>query len=259
VRSDGVVLATPGFDQHLRLLQGVEDLAVEELIPQPGIEAFDVAVFPGTAGRDVGGLGPHRGDPRLHRLGDELRPVVGPDMSGHATQDEQIRKHVDDVMRIQPPRHPDRQSLAGEFIDDVEHAQLAAVIRAVLDEIIGPDMVGPFRLQPDAGAVIQPQPGPLRLPLWHLQPLPAPDPLDALLVHQPAGTPQQRRDPPVAVAAILPGQGNDVGRQRRFVIRCLGDLALRRPWLAEHAAGKPLRYPERGHGVLHTIPAARRA
>ena len=73
MRPDGVVLAAPGFDQNLGLLQGVEDLAVEEFVPQPGIEAFDIAVLPGTARRDVGGLGTHRGDPRLHRLGDEFR------------------------------------------------------------------------------------------------------------------------------------------------------------------------------------------
>ena len=115
------------------------------------------------------------------------------------------------------------------------------------------------RPQPDARAVIQPQPPALWLSLWHLQPLPAPDPFNALLVHQPAGVPQQRRDPPVAVTAILPRQGDDVGRQCRLVIRCLGRFALRRPRLAEHAAGKPFRYAELGHGVLYTIPAARRA
>jgi UvrD/REP helicase N-terminal domain len=95
--------------------------------------------------------------PSLFPLGDEFRSVVGADMSWHATQGEQIRKHVDDIMRIQSPRHPDRQRLPGEFVDDIQHAQLAAVMRTILDEIVGPDMVWPLRLQPDARAVIQPQ------------------------------------------------------------------------------------------------------
>ena len=96
MRPDSVVLATPSFDEDFGLLQGVEDLAVEELVPQVGIEAFNVAVFPRAARGDVGGLGTRRRDPRLHRLGDEFRSVVRADMSRHATQDEQIRKHVDD-------------------------------------------------------------------------------------------------------------------------------------------------------------------
>ncbi len=49
MRPDSVVLATPSFDEDFGLLQGVEDLAVEELVPQVGIEAFNVAVFPRAA------------------------------------------------------------------------------------------------------------------------------------------------------------------------------------------------------------------
>jgi hypothetical protein len=36
-------------------------------------------------------------DPFLHRLGDELRSVVGPDVSGNAPQDEQVAQNVDHI------------------------------------------------------------------------------------------------------------------------------------------------------------------
>jgi hypothetical protein len=49
-----------------------------------GVEALDVAVLPGAAPLDVGGLGTDNRDPFLHCLGDELRSVVGPDVSGNA-------------------------------------------------------------------------------------------------------------------------------------------------------------------------------
>ncbi len=62
-------------------------------------------------------------------------------MLRHAAQDEQVREHVDDVDRAKFPVHPDRQALAGELVDDVEHAVLASVVRAVLDEVVGPDVV----------------------------------------------------------------------------------------------------------------------
>ena len=37
VRSDGVVIAPPAFDHDLSLAQGVEDLAVEQFVAEPGI------------------------------------------------------------------------------------------------------------------------------------------------------------------------------------------------------------------------------
>ena len=43
----GVVVATPFLDQDLGFAQGVEELAVEEFIAEPGIEAFTVAILPG--------------------------------------------------------------------------------------------------------------------------------------------------------------------------------------------------------------------
>ena len=49
-------MAAPAFDHDLRLGQRVEDLAVEEFVPEPGVEAFAIAVFPRRAWLDVGGL-----------------------------------------------------------------------------------------------------------------------------------------------------------------------------------------------------------
>ncbi len=46
VRSLGVVVFPPLFDDDLRLFQGVEDFAVQQFVPEAGIEAFTVAVLP---------------------------------------------------------------------------------------------------------------------------------------------------------------------------------------------------------------------
>ena len=63
----------------------------------------------------------------------------------------------------------------------------------VLDEVVGPDMVGPARLRPDAGAVIEPETAPLGLLPGDLQPLPPPalraippGSLDPLSIDRPA-------------------------------------------------------------------------
>jgi hypothetical protein len=46
MRSDGIVVPPPAFEDDLRLAQAVEDLSVQQLISEPGIEALDVAVLP---------------------------------------------------------------------------------------------------------------------------------------------------------------------------------------------------------------------
>jgi len=47
VWADGVVVDTPLLDDDLGLADRVEDLAVEQFVPEPRVEALDVAVLPG--------------------------------------------------------------------------------------------------------------------------------------------------------------------------------------------------------------------
>ena len=88
---DRIVMAPPAFDDDLSFVEGVEDLAIEQLIAQARVEALDVAVLPRTAPLDVGSLGADSGDPSLDGLGDELRSIIRPDMPGDAPQDEEVR------------------------------------------------------------------------------------------------------------------------------------------------------------------------
>src|SRR5260221_14602755 len=82
-------LASPTLDDDLGLALNVENLGVEQLIVKAGVEALDVAVLPGAAPLDVGGLGTDSLDPFLHRLGAELRSVVGAHVRGNAPHDRQ--------------------------------------------------------------------------------------------------------------------------------------------------------------------------
>ncbi len=52
MRPDRVVVLSPSLDQHLRLLQCVEDFRVQQFIPELAVEALVVAVFPWAAGCD---------------------------------------------------------------------------------------------------------------------------------------------------------------------------------------------------------------
>ena len=71
-------------------------------------------------------------------------------MTGNAPQDEQIAERVDDIGRVEFTADPDRQTLPGEFVDNIEHSILPPFVGAVLDEVVGPDMIGALRPQPDA-------------------------------------------------------------------------------------------------------------
>ena len=79
VRPNSVVVTAPVLDDDLGLLEGIEDLAVEQLVSEPRVEAFTVAVLPRGARCDIGGPGADGGDPVAHRVGDELGAVVGAD------------------------------------------------------------------------------------------------------------------------------------------------------------------------------------
>ena len=259
MRPDGIVVPPPALDDDLRLAQRVEDLAIEKLVAQACIEALDEAVLPRAAGRDVGGAGADGSDPVLYGLGDELGPVVGTDVPGHAAQNEEVGERIDDVDGFEPPGYADGQALVGEFVKDFEHADLASVVGSVLDEVVGPDVIAVLGAKPDTGAVVQPQPTALGLPGRDLQPLASPDPLDPLVVDQPAGPAQQLGDLAIAIAAILPGQLDEIGRQPFFVVTALRDLALRRAMLAERRTGAALGDGQRPSNMLDAGAATRGA
>jgi len=44
VRAHGVVMVSSGFNENLGLLEGVEDLPVQEFVTHPRIDTLDIAV-----------------------------------------------------------------------------------------------------------------------------------------------------------------------------------------------------------------------
>lgn len=85
-----VVVAPPALDDDPGLGEGVEDLAVQEFVPQASVEALDEAVLPRAAGRDVGGVRPDGGDPFAHSRRDELGTVVGSYVLRDAMEHEEV-------------------------------------------------------------------------------------------------------------------------------------------------------------------------
>ena len=212
-----VIVLAPLFDDDFGLLECVEDFAVKQLVPEAGVEALAVAVLPRRTWGNVGSLGSHSADPVPNLFCDELWAVVGTDESWRPPQDEEVGQGIHHVDRVQLPVNTDRQRLPCELIDDIQRAVDPPVIRPVMDEVIGPDMIGALWPEADAGPIIQPQPALLWLLLRYFKPLTPPDPLHTLMVHMPAGLVQQSCHTTIAVTAIGASQFNDVCCQAGFV------------------------------------------
>jgi hypothetical protein len=102
----------------------------------------------------------------------------------------------------------------GELVDDVSIRSLRPCV--ILDEVMGPHVVGTLRPRPDARPIGEPKTPPLGLFVMRHQPLAPPDPLDTSIANRPAGVARQGRNLAVTVAAILPGQPRAL---RRLAVR----------------------------------------
>ncbi len=71
-------------------------------------------------------------------------------MIWRAVLKEQLAKRVEDIARVQASLDADCQTLSCKLIDDAEHTEYLAVLRAVLNKVIGPDM--PFVGGPEPNA-----------------------------------------------------------------------------------------------------------
>jgi len=101
-------------------------------------------------------------------------------------------------------------------------------------------MVSILGPEPDTGSVIEPESRPLGLFMGHFEPLTAPDPFHALVVHLPAVVPEQDRDPAITLTTIVRRQVEDGPRQWPPVLSLDQGSAPGRARLTDHPAGSPL-------------------
>ena len=178
---------------------------------------------------------------RLPQSGRELRSVVRADVDRHPAVNEQLGKTRQYVLRVEAPRHVNCQALARVLVDDRQQAQLPPIRRAVEHEVVGPDVVAVLGTPTHDRAVGKPEPATLRLLRRHLQPLLPPEPFHSLVVHPPTLLPEQRRHPPVAVAAEAGSQRHQPCDQCSLIRGLAGNVALRRPCLSDDATGASFR------------------
>ena len=86
-----------------------------------------------------------------------------------------------------------------------------------------------------------------------------PDPFNPVLAHPPACPLEQRRDPAIAIAAILGRQRHDGLGECIFVVPLRRPVALAATWLLHHTARQPLAHPMRLPRMDHRIAPSFRA
>jgi len=126
------------------------------------------------------------------------------------------------------------------------------------DEVVAPHVVLPLQPKPHARTIVEPQSASWFLLLWNLQPFATPDTLHTILAYPPAGLLQQRRDPAIAITAVLAGKLEDRLRKRILVLSPENTVALRAARLVGQPACPPLRYPMLLFGIVNgTAPSLR--
>ena len=88
VWSDGVVMLSPAFDQYFGFFQCVEDLRIQQLIPELAVETFVVTIFPRTARGYEQRLHADPAQPVSDSMGRELGPIVRADVIQWTVPDE---------------------------------------------------------------------------------------------------------------------------------------------------------------------------
>src|SRR2546421_13028627 len=101
--------------------------------------------------------------PLAHVASDELWPIIRANVLWWPVRDEQLSEAVEYIVGSEVARHDDGQAASCKLVDHGKHAKASPVLGAVLHEVVGPHVIGPLRPQPDARAVVEPEPPALGL------------------------------------------------------------------------------------------------
>ena len=106
---DSIVVLAPLRDCYLGFPQRAEDLAVQQLVLKPTVEALTVAILPWAARRDLEGLGADTSEPPTQLLYHHLRAIVAAVELRHTSIDHHVGEDIDDVVSSDGPWRVNRE------------------------------------------------------------------------------------------------------------------------------------------------------
>ena len=191
-------------------------------------------------------------EPGLEVASDELRSVVLAKVFRLSVFEEQGIESVQDLSMAHLGGNDDTQGLARVLIKDGEHLIATATAQFVVDEVNAPDVVRMLRPQPNDRAVLVIEPFTSLVAIRQSQTFFPPQPLNLLVLDDPAFDTKKLGDLAITVTAILLGQPDQC--QAEFVIIlwcCL--VAQRAPRQADRFAGSSLRRIELLANTDHSL------
>jgi len=140
-----VVAMPPVFGHSANVVEGLEDVAVEDFGPEGSIESLDVGVLGRFARLDVDERNAVTGRPVLQGLADEFRPVVEPQALRLAAGLDQFVERTDDPGGRQAGVDLDPQRFAVEVVVDVEDPKTSTRPQGIGHEVCRPRVIGSQR------------------------------------------------------------------------------------------------------------------
>src|SRR5215813_12327624 len=143
MRAHLVVLPTPRFDQHLRVDSVLEPLHAEALVSKFPVEALVRSILPRLARIDERRFDSLVCEPAQNRPRDELRAVVGSEVSRCTAFAHQLRQHLDHAARTDASTDIDRRTFTRELVQDRQALQRLSIRARVEHEVVGQTWLAP--------------------------------------------------------------------------------------------------------------------
>ena len=124
MRTDMVVVATPGFDHDTRFLAAPEPFELQALVAELAVEALVGAVLPRLTAIDQWGFDLFFAEPFEDCVADKLRAVIRAKESRRAMLRDQAVVHLDDATGSDGGCDVERQALPGELVDHCQALDL---------------------------------------------------------------------------------------------------------------------------------------
>src|SRR6476620_9829843 len=202
MRPDFIVMAAPGFDDHLRLASAAEPLEAQALVTEAAVEALVHAVLPRLTRIDQRRFDARLLQPFEDRFAHEFGAIIRAQVAWRTAFADQPRQHLDHALRTDAAGDVDGQALARELVDDCQTFQALPVGTGIEYEVIGPQEIGSGgRNGPRSGGCYTPSATASR----QLQLRYAPQPMRTMPAHVKALPAQEDADAPIAIARILRG------------------------------------------------------
>ena len=119
-----------------------------------------------------------------------------------AMADEEFGQDVQHILAVQFAAHINGEAFTCILVNNRQHSEGTAIVGAIRNEVVGPNIVPDSWPQPDTRPIIQPQPATFRLLLRYFQPFTTPDPLHPGQAHPPTLLSEKPVDTSVTIAAV---------------------------------------------------------